>query len=32
LHSELLHRGDIDDEAVVAIVDEVLMPLLRAQR
>jgi AcrR family transcriptional regulator len=32
LHGELLHRGDIDDEAVVAIVDEVLMPLLRAQR
>ena len=31
LHGELLHRGHIDDEAVVAIVDEVLMPLLRVQ-
>jgi AcrR family transcriptional regulator len=32
LHGELLQRGLIDDEAVVAIVDEVLMPLLRVQR
>ena len=31
LHGELLLRGHIEDEAVVAIVDEVLMPLLRAQ-
>lgn len=30
LHGELLQRGRIDDDAVVAIVDEVLMPLLRA--
>jgi AcrR family transcriptional regulator len=30
LHGELLHRGQVDDDAVVAIVDEVLMPLLRA--
>jgi hypothetical protein len=30
LHGELLQRGGpIPDEAVVAIVDEVLMPLLR---
>src|SRR4051794_26895082 len=32
LHGELLHRGRIDDDAVVAIVDEVLMPLLRPDR
>src|SRR3954469_19961872 len=32
LHGELLHRGHIDDAAVVAIVDEVLMPLLQARR
>src|SRR4051812_29218984 len=32
LHGELLHRGRIDDTAVVAIVDEVLMPLLQARR
>src|SRR3954447_15776039 len=31
LHGEMLHRGHIDDEAVVAIVDEVLMPLLRVE-
>lgn len=31
LHGELLHRGRIDDSAVIAIVDEVLMPLLRVQ-
>lgn len=29
LHGELLQRGRIDDDAIVAIVDEVLMPLLR---
>ena len=29
LHGELLQRGHIDDKAVIAIVDEVLMPLLR---
>ena len=29
LHGELLQRGRIDDAAVVAIVDEVLLPLLR---
>jgi AcrR family transcriptional regulator len=29
LHGELMQRGRIDDDAVVAIVDEVLMPLLR---
>jgi AcrR family transcriptional regulator len=32
LHGELLQRGQIDDKAVVAIVDDVLMPLLRVQR
>jgi len=32
LHGELLHRGHVDDAAVIAIVDEVLMPLLRAPR
>jgi len=32
LHGEMLHRGRIDDEAVVAIVDEVLLPLLRSHR
>jgi len=32
LHGELLQRGHIDDAAVVAIVDEVLMPLLRVER
>ena len=32
LHGELLHRGRIDDDAVVAIVDEVLLPLLRSHR
>ena len=31
LHGELLHRGRIDDAAIVAIVDEVLMPLLQAR-
>lgn len=29
LHGELVQRGRIDDDAVVAIVDEVLLPLLR---
>jgi len=32
LHGELLHRGYIDDTGVVAIVDEVLMPLLRVEK
>ena len=31
LHGELLHRGRIDDAAIIAIVDEVLMPLLQAR-
>jgi hypothetical protein len=31
LHGELILHGGIDDTAVVAIVDEVLMPLLRVQ-
>jgi AcrR family transcriptional regulator len=29
LHGEVTQRGHISDEAVVAIVDEILMPLLR---
>lgn len=29
LHAELLQRGDISDEAVVDIVDTIVMPLLR---
>lgn len=29
LHGELLQRGDISDEAVVEIVDTIVMPLLR---
>jgi AcrR family transcriptional regulator len=32
LHGELMQRGVIDDDAVVAIVDEVLMPVLRVPR
>ena len=32
LHGELLQRGSITDEAVVEIVDDVLLPLLRAPR
>jgi hypothetical protein len=32
LHGEVLHRGHVDDDAVVAIVDEVLMPLLTPHR
>jgi AcrR family transcriptional regulator len=32
LHGELLQRGAITDGAVVEIVDEVLLPLLRAPR
>lgn len=32
LHGELLQRGAITDAAVVEIVDEVLLPLLRASR
>ena len=30
LHGEMLQRGAITDEAVIEIVDEVLLPLLRA--
>jgi AcrR family transcriptional regulator len=32
LHGEVLQRGTITDAAVVEIVDEVLLPLLRARR